>query len=48
MSDKIKMVPQWAPTKEQREWLDKESSKHGTITGLMRYLVNQAMSKKAK
>lgn len=42
---KVKMVPQWTPTKEQREWLDEKAKTHGTVTGVIRGLISDAMKK---
>jgi hypothetical protein len=38
-------IPQWQPTKEQREFLDKKASEYGTITGYIKGLVNREMKK---
>lgn len=48
MSSKLVRVPQWEPTKEQREFLLEMAKTHGTVTGYIRSLVSEAMKKESK
>ena len=48
MSGKLKRVPQWEPTEEQRVFLLEMAKTNGTVTGFIRALVNEAMKKEAK
>lgn len=42
---KINRIPQWMPTKEQREFLEEKAKTHGTITGYIRSLIGKEMDK---
>lgn len=45
--DKPKMIPQWVPTTDQREYLTKRAAEEGTtMTGYIKQLVNADMKKK--
>jgi len=50
MSDQVKMIPVWQPTKAQRRWVDKKveankkAGKGGGIGQVMRDLVQQQIT----
>ena len=47
MTDKVKAMPVWQPTKKQREWIDKQAEQNGGgVTQVIRNLVNVAMKGK--
>lgn len=48
MGSKLVRVPQWEPTEEQRKFLLEMAKTHGTVTGYIRSLVSEAMSKEGK
>lgn len=47
MVDKVKAMPVWQPTKQQREWIDKQAEQTGGgVTQVIRNLVTKAMKGK--